>query len=290
MVLPESHRLEILHQLGSGSFGTVYAAWDKERQRTVALKILHPHFDPHSLRRFKAEFRALADIAHPNLVTLYDLICDDERWLLTMELLDGTTFRNWIRPDDVCQMLRLREGLRQLGNGLNALHDSGILHRDIKPSNVLVTEDGRLVLIDFGMAVETDAAGAHRSRNVMGTPHYMAPEQATGQAVTAASDWYSVGVLMYECMTGELPYRGSLFEVLTAKVNPPSEEVLAALTGCPGDLAQLCKDLIRLEPATRPSGNEVMKRLGNTLNMLPSSVPVLPRLIGREASHLPGAA
>src|SRR5579872_1815044 len=165
---------EVVRELGHGGMGVVYLARDVKRGRPVALKTVQ-WLDPAALYRFKQEFRCLADRAHPNLVTLYELYADARLCFFTMELLDGVHFLAHVRggaalPDEADYRLppegvaRLRAALRQLGEGLAALHRANVLHRDVKPANVLVTPEGRVVLLDFGLATtELDAAGLHQS-------------------------------------------------------------------------------------------------------------------------------
>jgi hypothetical protein len=266
---------EVVRELGHGGMGVVYLARDRKRGRPVALKTVQ-WLDAAALYRFKQEFRCLADRAHPNLVTLYELHADGRLCYFTMELLDGVPFLAHVRGADAAAdgddyrlppegEARLREGLRQLGEGLAALHRANVLHRDVKPANVLVTREGRVVLLDFGLATsELDAAGLHQTAHPrpMGTVAYMAPEQAAGRPVSAASDWYAVGVMLYEALTGRLPYTGTLTEVLLAKQQhdpPPPHNLVAAV---PDDLDALCMDLLHRNPEERPSEAEALRRLG----------------------------
>src|SRR5262249_35029400 len=171
------------------------------------------------LMRFKNEFRALSDLHHTNLVSLGELIQDEGLWFFTMELVDGDDFLAHVRPHGKHDESRLRATLGQLADGLGALHRAGKVHRDIKPSNVRVTRDGRVVLLDLGLVTDAAIEGGARtsSDQVVGTATYMAPEQAQSKPVTAAADWYAVGVVLYEALTGELPFSGSPLEVLMRK-------------------------------------------------------------------------
>ena len=312
--LLESGRFSLRSCLGSGGFGIVYAAYDKERGADVALKWLR-HGDPSMLTRFKREFRSLADLDHPNLVHFRDLFSMADDWFFTMDLVDGghlldhlrpipvesarptglltgesstlakapstialpipagrpnpggagpaTRVPDSIRPLCVTDLSRLRSSLDQLAAGLMVIHAAGMLHRDVKPSNVMVTRDGRVVLLDFGLVTEIGEDGNANTaeERIVGTPAYMSPEQGLGSTVTAASDWYAVGVILYESLTGELPIAGSGQDVLTRKnlVDPiPPQELVR---GIPPQLCDLCMDLLRRDPATRPSGEAFVARL-----------------------------
>jgi serine/threonine protein kinase/tetratricopeptide (TPR) repeat protein len=157
---------------------------------------------------------------------------------------------------------RLRAAIRQLAEGLHGLHETGKLHRDIKPSNVLVTKEGRVVILDFGLVTEVTGKDLHDSISIAGTPDYMSPEQGAQLPISRASDWYSVGVILYQSLTGRLPFTGKFFEVMMNKQNfdPPAPSEL--LGGVPRDLNKLCISLLRRKPEDRPTGKEVLKMLG----------------------------
>src|SRR5437867_2031555 len=209
--------------------GWVYRVYDQETSAEVALKTLGA-LDPEGLHRLKREFRALAGISHPNLVELYELFVTNRDCFFTMELVDGVSFVDYVRggaragvgPDE-CALGRFLDASRQVVLGLSAVHAAGRLHRDVKPQNVLVTPAPRAVILDFGLGTVLDPEGAaDPSRDTVtdgfaGTLAYMPPEQARGGSLTAATDWYATGVMLYEALAGRLPFEGPPARVLAQK-------------------------------------------------------------------------
>lgn len=277
-----TERFRIEGRLGSGTSGDVFRVRDERLGTVVALKTLHKS-DPAAIYRFKKEFRALADVNHPNLVQLYELLSDGDRWFFTMELVDGLDFVQHTRlqpglggddgqrfvsfptPTAPPDVERLRDALRQLAEGLTTLHDLGKLHCDIKPSNIRVGSGSRVVLLDFGLVKEVFTGQLYETMDgeVAGTPAYMSPEQATGGKITPASDWYGVGVVLYETLTGRLPFSGGFLKVLHDKqtvVPRPPRELVADL---PPDLSELCERLLARDAGSRPDGREVLRALGS---------------------------
>jgi serine/threonine protein kinase len=244
-------RFVVRRQLGSGAFGTVYEAWDRDQQVAVALKLLHSD-NPETLFRFKREFRALVDVRHANLVQLFELVSEGTLWFFTMELVKGRDFFRYVRPDAVsCQVDRLRHVLGQLAEGLRALHAAQRLHRDLKPANALVTDAGRLVLLDFGLVRELDRPTSHDTHSqIAGTPAYMAPELFREGRVSEASDWYALGVMLFEALTGNLPHDRSPLrfrsEPAASALDPRSMNPHA-----PPDLSELCVGLLSNRPEER---------------------------------------
>jgi len=316
-------RYQVVRRIGAGGMGVVYEAEDRERGQRVALKtISNP--DVEKVYQLKREFRGLADLSHPNLVALYDLVVDSDACFFTMELLDGDDLLTylWDRSPDVpssdwalaataddvpspplaipaheliatpplrarsdtlpapaggkaaaprsptrvpcaCDLDKLRLALPQLARGLHALHAAGKIHRDVKPPNIRVTSEGRVVLLDFGLVAELERRRGYESGSIVGTVAYMAPEQCAADAtLSAAADWYAVGVVIFQALTGKLPFEGSPARVVLDKQtrNAPAPSDLCS--GIPEDLDELCRQLLDRDPSARPSGRALLTRLG----------------------------
>jgi eukaryotic-like serine/threonine-protein kinase len=269
---PGTERFVVLKRLGAGGMGVVYEAEDRARGEIVALKTLR-HATPAAMYRLKQEFRSLADVAHPNVVCLYELFVEESRCFFTMELVHGVNLVDYVRGGAQSRLSidRLKSALGQLVQGLSAVHRLGKLHRDIKPSNILVTPAGRVVILDFGLITELfpdTLAGAERV--IGGTPEYVSPEEGSRTAPTEAGDWYGVGATLYEALTGRVPFAGPPIEVLFRKrlLDPPPPALIAPEV--PADLSAACMGLLCREPSQRLSGPEALITLGHHL---PSSLP-----------------
>ncbi|MFO0729177.1 MAG: protein kinase [Myxococcota bacterium] len=276
-------------RLGAGGMGVVFQAQEVDRGRRVAIKLL-PALDPDPLARFKSEFRTVADLAHPNLVTLYELQSVDGYWFIAMELVDGSSLRrNLIEtglvPGSEAFSQHVRAAMGQIATGLHALHQAGMLHLDVKPANIMVTRAGRAVLLDFGLVERLGAVEARARRGrVAGTPEYLSPEQARGDAPTAASDWYSLGVTLFEVLTGRLPIVAMDGNAtMRKKVAQEAPRAASVARGIPPDLDQLCARLLAREPAERPSWPEIRETLTSGASPLPPAIVREPTLIGRQA-------
>ncbi len=262
--------------------GVVYDAIDERRGHRVALKTLKQP-SAEAIYRLKREFRAMADISHPNLVQLYDLVVGDAV-SYSMEVVEGIDFVSYCRgkdrkpvpPEDISgdttipnwagdelpatgvDLDRLRATLPQLVGALRALHDARMVHRDVKPSNVLVTLEGRVVLLDFGLAVNRASLDKQSMAGLVGTIAYMSPEQADEQVdVGPSSDWYSVGVMIYEALTGRLPHDGGFIDLLLAKRSVPPRPLRDVVCGVPADLDELCMALLTPHEANRAGEAEL---------------------------------
>jgi tetratricopeptide (TPR) repeat protein/predicted Ser/Thr protein kinase len=262
--LEDLGRFEIRRPLGSGGIGVVYEAIDRESGATVAIKTLHD-VTPDALYRLKREFRLLQGLDHPNVCQHYELLEVDGRWFISMECVRGEQLLQAVRDDygDYDED-RLRDALGQLAEALCALHNAGLVHRDLKPSNVLVEPTGRVVLLDFGFAeVDVTAGDKTRSGSIVGTPAYMAPEQAVHSNVGPAADWYSFGVILFELLTKRLPHDGeTALAVMLAKQREDAVRPSTIAPDVPPDLDALCIELLHSEPGRRPTGESVLRRLG----------------------------
>jgi hypothetical protein len=243
-------RFELRRPLGSGGFGEVYEARDREHGTRVALKALKSA-NPDWIYRFKREFRLVGDLAHPNLVRLFELFVEKDRWYLTMELIDGLRFDTYLTraPD------RLRASFQQLALGVAELHRARCLHRDLKPSNALVESTGRVVLLDFGLAVHQRAT---RTSAVAGTPLYMAPELGLGQPPTEASDWYALGVMLYDALAGAPPFTGGEIAMMQQKLDGAPRRPSVMKSEVDPELEALAMRLIDRDPRARATGSEVL--------------------------------
>jgi serine/threonine protein kinase len=285
---PGTERFRVVRRLGSGGMGVVYEVHDRLRDDVVALKTLL-RTGAADVYRLKREFRSLADLAHENLVCLYELFVEDDRCFFTMELVNGVSFVDYARGADRTPRFddRLIDALRQLVDGVSALHRRGKLHRDIKPSNVLVTPDGRVVILDFGLIAELLPRHAGEASYVSGgTPAYMAPEEAAGALPSEAGDWYAIGVTLYEALTGRIPFVGPVPDVLLRKRTSDPPAPADVVPGVRADLSTLCMGLLCRDPEERLSGPDALRRLARdtvppALDTTPPPVRDTP-FVGRE--------
>src|SRR5918993_2197007 len=251
----------VLSKVGEGGMGEVYRARDGRLNRDVAIKILPPDVarDPERLDRFEREARASAALNHPNIIATYDIGHADGLTYVVMEILDGATLRNELTAHPPTQR-KVVEWTIQVANGLAAAHARGIVHRDIKPENLFVTTDGRIKILDFGMARFTAAdasateeatiAAGTEAGKVLGTVGYMSPEQVRGEAIDARSDIFALGAVLYEMLAGHRAFTGdTAVETMHAilKADP------AEFTGqsVPGGLDRIVRRCLEKRPEDR---------------------------------------
>ncbi|MGH9399988.1 MAG: protein kinase domain-containing protein, partial [Thermoanaerobaculia bacterium] len=256
---------EILAPIGAGGMGEVYRAKDTRLGREVAIKVLPEQLarDPDLVRRFEQEARAVAALSHPNILTLYDFGRDGDRLYAVSELLEGETLRTRLAhsPPPWAKAVEIAIAV---ADGLSAAHSRGIVHRDLKPENVFLTSDGRVKVLDFGLArwkpaalprTETSAptaAGGTEPGYVMGTVGYMSPEQVRGETADLPSDIFSLGCVLYECVSGRKPFSGkTTAETMAAILRDPAPDLSAADPALPRELSRILTHCLEKEPGER---------------------------------------
>ena len=219
-------RYELEQVVGTGGMSSVYRAHDRQLERTVALKILHERLvgDDEHVSRFRHEARAVAQLSHPNVVTVIDRGADGGRQFIVFEYVDGENLRQLLDRTGALPVRRALEIAIAVADGLAYAHERGVVHRDVKPQNVLLSRDGEVKVTDFGIARSLDAeSGLTLTGTVLGTSNYLSPEQASGLRVTQAADIYSLGIVLYELLAGEVPFPGGNQVVVALKhVNEPA--------------------------------------------------------------------
>jgi eukaryotic-like serine/threonine-protein kinase len=214
--------------VGTGGMSSVYRAHDTLLERDVALKLLHDYHgaDESTIERFRREARAVAQLSHPNIVTVIDRGEDGDRQFIVFEYVPGENLKDLVRREGPLPVRRALELAIDVGDGLAAAHRSGVVHRDVKPQNVLLNGEGAPKVTDFGIARSLDVAhGMTQTGTVLGTSNYIAPEQASGQAVDERTDVYSLGVVLFELLTGDVPFPGENFVAVAMRhlhEQPPS--------------------------------------------------------------------
>ena len=203
-------RYEIIRSIGEGGMANVYLAYDTILNRNVAVKILRGDLanDEKFVRRFQREAISASSLNHPNIVEMYDVGEDEGKYFIVMEYLEGETLKTLIKRRGALTLTEVIDIMLQLTSGLACAHESYIIHRDIKPQNVVILEDGTVKITDFGIAMALNSNELTQTNSVMGSVHYLPPEQANGSGATIQSDIYSAGILMYELLTGKIPFKG----------------------------------------------------------------------------------
>ena len=258
-------RYELKQTVGTGGMSTVYCAFDTLLERNVALKILHDQYggDAEYVERFRREARAVAQLSHPNIVTVIDRGEEDGKQFIVFELVDGENLKELVQRGGPLPVRRVLELGLEVGRALAFAHAQGLVHRDVKPQNVLLNGDGRAKVTDFGIVRSLDAVGQTETGTVLGTSHYIAPEQARGERVDAQTDVYSFGVVLHELLTGDVPYPGDNFLSVAMKhVNDPVPSVLDIRPDAPIRLASLIERCLAKQPSDRPASmDEVVAEL-----------------------------
>jgi serine/threonine protein kinase/Tfp pilus assembly protein PilF len=217
---------KIIEKLGEGGMGEVYLAEDHKLERKVAIKFLPQHLtkDKENVERFEREAKAAASLNHPNIVTIYEIAEENDQIFIVMEYVEGKSLRDVINESSKFPIPNSSEIITQISEGLSQAHKAGIVHRDIKPENIIIGKDARVKILDFGLAKLKGVSKLTKETSTMGTAHYMSPEQIQGKDVDQRSDIWSVGVLLYELLTGETPFKGDYeqavsYAIINEKLN-----------------------------------------------------------------------
>jgi len=248
-------RYRLVAQQGSGGMAVIYKAIDEDLERTVALKILRPSLtnDEEFLKRFRNEARNVANLSHPNIVTVFDVGSYDNTHYIVMEYIDGSDLKKLIRKDKVLTPDVALDLAIQICAGIGFAHRAGLVHADVKPQNVLLTRSRQVKVTDFGIAQAfSNTQPQERQAVVWGSPHYFAPEQAKGEKPTPASDVYSIGVVMFEMLSGQLPFSGSSQQELAmAHIKDPVPSLTEVAPQVPEALSGIVQKVMSKEPEQR---------------------------------------
>ncbi len=203
-------RYEIIKTIGEGGMANVYLAHDTILDRKVAIKVLRGDLsnDEKFIRRFKREALSVSNLSHPNIVEVYDVGEEDGNYYIVMEYIEGKTLKQLLQKRGALTLTEVIDIMSQLTDGLAHAHEAYIIHRDIKPQNIMIEDNGRIKITDFGIAMALNSTQLTQTNSVMGSVHYLPPEQANGKGATVKSDIYSLGILMYELLTGSVPFKG----------------------------------------------------------------------------------
>lgn len=221
-------RYEIIKLIGEGGMANVYLAYDTILERNVAVKVLRGDLadDEKFVRRFQREALSASSLSHPNIVEMYDVGEDNGNFYIVMEYIDGQTLKQLIKKRGHLTVPEAIDIMLQLTDGLAHAHDSYIIHRDIKPQNIMILEDGMVKITDFGIAMAINASDLTQTNSVMGSVHYLPPEQAAGKGSTIKSDIYSLGILFYEMLAGTMPFRGeTAVEIALKHIKDPMPSI-----------------------------------------------------------------
>lgn len=256
-------RYKILEKIGAGGMAIVYLAQDMILERQVAIKILREQFvdDEQNLKHFQNEARAVAAFSHPNIVKIFDVGMENNMYYIVMEFLEGRTLKDMIRKEAPLNMLLAIDIVRGVLRALQHSHEKGIIHRDIKPHNIIITRDGKVKVTDFGIAKNSSASTITYSGQMVGSVYYISPEQAKGYMTTSASDIYSTGVMLYEMLTGSVPFTGdNPVGVALSHVQKEAVPVRQLNRKVPDCLAEVVERAMQKNPKDRYPTAEAMDR------------------------------
>ena len=235
-------RYQIIKTIGEGGMANVYLAYDTILDRNVAVKVLRGDLatDEKFVRRFQREALSASSLSHPNIVEVYDVGEDNGSYYIVMEYIEGKHLKQLLKKRGNLTLTEVVDVMLQVTDGMSAAHDSYIIHRDIKPQNIMILENGLIKITDFGIAMALNSTQLTQTNSVMGSVHYLPPEQASGKGATIQSDVYSMGILMYELLTGTLPFRGdNAVEIALKHIKEPFPTVRDKVNNLPQSIENI---------------------------------------------------
>lgn len=247
-------KYQVQNELGRGGMGVVYRAYDPDLRRTVAIKVLTQQLaaDDDFVKRFQQEAIMSANLHHPHIITIYDVGAVDDLHFLIMQYLEGATLENWVRKNGPMPLAQAADVVQQIAGALDYAHDLGIVHRDIKPANIMLSPSGQATLMDFGLVRAGAGTGLTRTGTVMGTPEYMAPEQAQDGDIDRRTDLYSLGVVIYKLLTGRVPFsRTTPVATIYAHVNEAPPPICQVKADLPQPVEAVVSKVLSKNPADR---------------------------------------
>ena len=249
-------RYQIIKTLGEGGMANVYLAHDEILDRNVAVKVLRGDLanDEKFVRRFQREALSASSLSHPNIVEMYDVGEDDGGYYIVMEYVDGKTLKQVLKQRGKLSVTEVVDIMLQVTDGMAHAHDSYIIHRDIKPQNIMILSNGVIKITDFGVATALNSTQLTQTNSVMGTVHYLPPEQANGKGSTIRSDIYSMGIMMYELLTGKVPYKGeSAVEIALKHLKEPIPSIRKEIPSIPQSIENIILKACAKNPKNRYS-------------------------------------
>lgn len=281
-----SDRYEIIKSIGEGGMANVYVGYDTILNRKVAIKILRGDLanDEKFVRRFQREALSASSLSHPNIVEMYDVGEDDGMYYIVMEYIEGKTLKQLIKKRGSITLSEAIDIMLQLTDGITQAHDSYIIHRDLKPQNILIKDDGSIKITDFGIAVALNSTQLTQTNSVMGSVHYIPPEQASGKGSTIRSDIYAMGILFYELITGSLPFRGeNAVEIALKQMHDPIPSVRKKNPSIPQSVENIILKATAKNPKNRY--NDAKEMHADLLTALNEDRMDEPRLIFKYPEH-----
>ena len=248
-----SGEFHIVRELGRGGMAAVYLAQEVALNRLVAIKVMAPGvmMGEGMVDRFRQEAVTVANLSHPNIITIHTVRQLDDLHFFVMKYVDGRPLDIVLQSSGVLPIPMVQAILFQVGSGLAYAHRRGVIHRDVKPANILLDRDGNAIVTDFGIAKVAEVTGHTKTGTMVGTPAYMSPEQCVGEPVTWASDQYSLGIVAYELLTGAPPFAGSSYAIMQGHLERAPAPIAAQRPDCPSELEAGVMRMLAKDPADR---------------------------------------